>query len=38
MNISPKIMENIKTTNELQIYNFLGDDTNLIYFVLKLFS
>lgn len=36
MNISPKIMENIKTTNELQIYNFLGDDTNLIYFVLKL--
>ena len=29
-------MENIKTTNEIQIYNFLSDDTNLIYFVLKL--
>ena len=36
MNISPKILENIKTTNEIQIYNFLSDDTSLIYFVLKL--
>ena len=35
-NISPKILENIKTTNEIQIYNFLSDDTSLIYFVLKL--
>ena len=36
INISPKILENIKTTNEIQIYNFLSDDTNLIFFVLKL--
>jgi hypothetical protein len=36
INISPKILENIKTTNEIQIYNFLSDDTSLIYFVLKL--
>jgi hypothetical protein len=36
VNISPKIMENIKTTSEIQIYNFLSEDTNLIYFVLKL--
>ena len=36
VNISPKILENIKTTNEIEIYNFLSDDTNLIYFVLKL--
>ena len=34
-NISPKIIENIKTTNELQIYNFLSDSTNLIYFILN---
>ena len=36
VNISPKILENIKTTNEIEIYNFLSDDTSLIYFVLKL--
>lgn len=36
MNISPKILDNIKNTNEIQIYNLLGEDTNLIYFVLKL--
>ena len=36
MNISPKILDNIKNTNEIQIYNLLSDDTNLIYFVLKL--
>ena len=36
INISPKILENIKTTNEIQIYNFLSDNTSLIYFVLKL--
>ena len=36
VNISPKIMENIKTTNEIQIYNFLSEDTNLVFFVLKL--
>ena len=36
VNISPKILENIKTTNEIEIYNFLSDETNLIYFVLKL--
>ena len=35
-NINPKILENIKTTNEIQIYNFLSEDTNLILFVLKL--
>ena len=35
-NINPKILENIKTTNEIQIYNFLSDDTSLILFVLKL--
>lgn len=34
-NISPKIIENIKTTNEIQIYNFLSDNTNLVYFILK---
>ena len=36
INIRPKILENIKTMNEIQIFNFLSDDTNLIYFVLKL--
>ena len=36
INISPKILENIKTTNEIEIYNYLSDDTALIYFVLKL--
>ena len=36
INISPKVMENIKTTDEIQIYNFLSDNTNLVYFVLKL--
>ena len=36
VNISPKILENIKSTNEIEIYNFLSDDTNLVYFVLKL--
>ena len=36
INISPKILENIKITNEIKKYNFLSDETNLIYFVLKL--
>ena len=36
ININPKILDNIKTTNEIQIYNVLSDNTYLIYFVLKL--
>ena len=38
INISPKILENVKTTNEIQIYNYLAEDSSLtlIYFVLKL--
>ena len=35
-NIVMESLENIKTTNEIEIYNFLSDETNLIYFVLKL--
>jgi hypothetical protein len=34
-NISPKILEAIKTTNEIQAYNLISDSTNLLYFTLK---
>ena len=36
INISPKIGENIKTTDEIQIYNVLDKNSLLVYFVLKL--
>ena len=36
LNINPYIIEKIKSTNEIQIFNFLSENTNLIYFVLKL--
>ena len=37
ININPKIIENVKTTHEIQIYNFVPEDTKFIYFILKLF-
>ena len=36
LNINPYIIEKIKSTNEIQIFNFLSENTKLIYFVLKL--
>ena len=36
ININPKILDNIKTTNEIQIYNYLDHNTGFIYFVLNL--
>lgn len=34
-NISPKVMQEIKSTNEIEIYNLLKENTNLIFFILN---
>ena len=36
ININPKIIENMRTTNEIEIYNFLPEETKFIYFILKI--
>ena len=36
ININPKIIENVRTTNEIEIYNFLPEETKFIYFILKI--